>query len=340
MMENQLAVVLLESGLLQSNRSKFIALDEANQVKVTEDTLSGMMKFITDKYNAIDFSEIEKSAGSIFKFKYIDLLNENLNLLSNVYRHDIEDSGAQKYIEVTNAMDGILSFLRGNDEAISRLYKAGNGVIQLMYTSLIAACIYGVGTLVNHTIRFVTTEKDTECEVLFDEIPNTIKHVHIKNIMTTYKNLDSFQQVVTYYSKNQRKGMNESISLAAIAGAIAGGALIILAISKVLILIREIIYSVYCMRVSMTDMLKVQVYLIQTNMESLGMSKGNGKIIARQKKIVDLLNKLMNKISVKSDATNQLVDREIRKDNQKINLDQRDLFNKRGDEVEDSMILL
>ena len=49
---------LTECGF-EVNKSDFIFLDEANQVQVTDEALTGMMKFITDKYNSIDFSEIE-----------------------------------------------------------------------------------------------------------------------------------------------------------------------------------------------------------------------------------------------------------------------------------------
>ena len=48
---------LTECGF-EVNKSDFIFLDEANQVQVTDEALTGMMKFITDKYNSIDFSEI------------------------------------------------------------------------------------------------------------------------------------------------------------------------------------------------------------------------------------------------------------------------------------------
>ena len=67
--------VLQESGI-DINARTYNYLSEAAQLKVTDDVLTGMMKFITDKYNALDFGEIEKSAGDISRFKYAAIIQE------------------------------------------------------------------------------------------------------------------------------------------------------------------------------------------------------------------------------------------------------------------------
>ena len=67
--------VLTEAGI-EVNHPGFRFLSEANQVQVTDEALTGMMKFITDKYNSLDFSEIEKSAGDITRFKYSGMILE------------------------------------------------------------------------------------------------------------------------------------------------------------------------------------------------------------------------------------------------------------------------
>ena len=87
---------LTECGF-EVNKSDFIFLDEANQVQVTDEALTGMMKFITDKYNSIDFSEIEKSAGDYGRFKYGKMLEANLRTLKDIYEVAVETAkGADK----------------------------------------------------------------------------------------------------------------------------------------------------------------------------------------------------------------------------------------------------
>ena len=171
---------LSETGI-SIDTGKFLCLSEASQIKVSDDILSKMFKFITDKYNSIDFSEIEKSGGDILKFKYRDMIVENNKTLANIYNAS-DDAGAQKYLDVINSVNRIIEHLTLNRMQYSTLYKMNNGVIQLIYTSLVSACLYSIGVLVSNTIRFVTTEKDTDCQVLYDEIPGTMKHIHMKKV--------------------------------------------------------------------------------------------------------------------------------------------------------------
>ena len=70
----------------------------------------------------------------------------------------------------------------------------------------------------------------------------------------------------------------------------------------ILILVREIIYSIYYSRVKKAEMLDMQISLLRTNIESLEAGRGNKKVIARQKKIAEKLEKMKNKISLKMDT--------------------------------------
>ena len=82
--------ILTEAGF-EVNRVDFACLSEANQVQVTDEALTGMMKFITDKYNSIEFSEIEKSAGDISKFKYAQMILENVQILRDIYANSPDE---------------------------------------------------------------------------------------------------------------------------------------------------------------------------------------------------------------------------------------------------------
>lgn len=303
--------------------SEYALLDEAAELKVADAELTAMMKFITDKYNAIDFKEIEKSAGDIKRFKYREMIYENLETLKAIYENS-PDPGAVKYKQVVIAIWNVMDHLRFNNEKYSFLYKKGNGIVQLMYTSLVAGCLYATGTLVSNTIRFVTTESDTECEVLYDEIPGSIKHVHIKNILAADQDIGTFNRVLdTFYT--DKKPISESITLGTVAAAVIGAAAVITMIPKVIVLIREIIYSIYYSRVKTADMLDLQIQLIRVNIESLENNAGPGKktkkIIARQRKIAQLLESWKNKVALKMDTTAVLKNTQIKKENNTLKLD-------------------
>ena len=350
---NSLYNLLVETGI-EVSFADFNTLNEANQLKVTDDTLTGMLKYICDHANAISFKELEKSAGDISKFKYLGMLKSNNQTLMNIYQAS-PDPGAANYIKVCTAIDHVLMFLEGHRKPISEQYKAGNGIIQLMYTSLLAGCIYSLGILVANTIRFVTTEQETDCQVLFDEIPGTIKNVHIKNILAADASIGDFSKLVNAYAKpSNSRAMHESVSLAAVkaglakayatggvtglageligsgaaiaaahpvvTGIVAAGAIIYM-LPKLIVLIREIIYSIYYMRVKVSDMLGVQADLINTNIESLEAGRGSKKVIARQRKIADKLTAWQNAIAVKIDNNAVAVNAQKRVENQKLKLD-------------------
>ena len=321
MINSTYANFLIECGF-EVNKSDFIYLNEANQVQITDDALTGMMKFITDKYNSIDFSEIEKSAGDINRFKYTKMLEDNLETLDSVYKNAaVTDPGAKKYVEVILHCRTVLNFMRNNRMMFSALFKAGNGIIQLLYTSMVAGIIYCTGILVSNTIRFVTTEKDTDCEVLFDEIPGTIRHCHIKNMAYAYNSLSNFEKYLNecYAVQIQKRGINESIGTIAfvIGGVIVGISLI----PNIINLIREIIYSIYCSRTKISEMLSVQQELLKTNIESLEAGRGNKKVIARQKKIAEKLEKWKNRFAMKADTTDNLKRAQIKKENETLRID-------------------
>jgi hypothetical protein len=312
--------VLTEAGIEVDNPG-FTFLSEANQVQVTDEALTGMMKFITDKYNSLDFAEIEKSAGDISRFKYTGMILENTQILENIYSN-AEDEGAKKYLDVVSSIRLIMTHLNQRKDIYITLYRSGNGVVQLLYTSMVAGCLYAIGTLVCNTIRFVTTEKDTPCEVLYDEIPGTMKHVHIKNVIAVANDLRSVDRVLDAFMKpDNRSRVNESVTLSTGTIAVMTIAGIILLIPKVIVMIREIIYSIYYSRVKLAEMLELQQDLLKTNIESLEAGRGNKKVIARQKKIAQKLETWKNRVSLKMDSTEALKKTQERKENATLRID-------------------
>ena len=116
--------------------------------------------------------------------------------------------------------------------------------------------------------------------------------------------------------------MHESISAGAVAAVVLGIGVVIMLIPRVLVMIREIIYSVYYTRVKVADMIAVQVDLINTNIESLEAGRGNKKVIAKQKRIVDKLVKWQNRIAVKVDTVNTMVAMQKKRENTSMRIEQ------------------
>lgn len=316
-------------------------LSEDAQIKVADELLTKMFKFITDKYNSIDFSEIEKSAGDIAKFKYESVVRENANILKEIY-YGSGDSGAVKYVAVADAVIDILNYLRDNRMQFATLYKSGNGVIQLLYTSMVASTMYATSALVSNTIRFVTTEQDADCQVLYDEIPGSIKHIYLRNVLSVKGNLKDIDRLLLEYTNGaarKAETMHESVSTVLAVGAVIAG--VIYLIPKIVTLIREIIYSIYFTRVRFHDMLDMQVKLIRTNIESLETTgRGAKKIIARQKKIADDLERWKDRIAVRIDSVDAAVQKQKSAENRSLNIDKKTADAFRSDTITATGVLI
>lgn len=311
---------LNETGI-EYHRPTVVFLTEDAQLKVADDILTKMFKFITDKYNSIDFGEIEKSAGDISRFKYASVVEENANILISIYTNSADD-GAEKYTKVARAVLGVLDYLRSNRVQMSTLYKSGNGVIQLLYTSMVASTMYATSALVSNTIRFVTTDQNADCQVLYDEIPGSVRHIYIRNVLSVHKNLNDITKLMNEFSKNLNRrasNVNESVAVALAVGAIVVG--VIYMLPKIVTLIREIIYSIYFTRVKFNDMLDMQVKLLRTNIESLEAGRGSKKVIARQKKIAEDLERWKDRVAVRIDSVDAAVQKQKQVENKSLAVD-------------------
>ena len=304
----------------------FILLNEAAQVQVTDEVMTSMFKMVSEKYTSIDFKEIEKSNGDLRKFKYLDLLKDNIQTLAQIYAtHD-----AKPYLEYVRKMETIINALTQVKvaEDMSYLYMKGHGMLQMYYVSTVAALIYGTSALISMTIRFITNNDTDDVEVVFDEIPNPTKYVHLTNIDKAHALVQdgTLTKMLAEYRKANTKSLNEAIIPIALSTPMIIAAAIpaILYLStKIIPFIREVIYTVYFTRVKMETAIDLQVNLIKTNIESLETGRGSKKIIVRQKRVIKTLEKLKDMVMVKSDKANVEIKKQITKENRELKVPDR-----------------
>ena len=187
-------------------------IDEAKGIDVADSVLTGMFKFITDKYNSLDFREIEQSAGDYYKFKYRQMIRENVITLKRIYSAS-SDEGANKYMEIVSSINKIENWLINRRADISYLYKKQKGTVQIIYTSLVASMIYTIAALVSNTIRFVTVDRDSDLLVLFEEIPNAYKNIHLQNVLRTANSLNEFDKFISALLDSTKKQLVSEASV-------------------------------------------------------------------------------------------------------------------------------
>lgn len=305
----------------------FTLLSESQQLAVSDETMGEMFKFVTSKYGSLDFSEIEKSNGNYRKFKYRQLLEENLQILRNIYGN-FENKVVMEYVMKIQYIHEYLSDPTPSIKDMEYLYEKKNGMVQMFYISTVAAMVYGVSELIALTIRFINNDDDGDLDVYVDEIPNPQKYIHLKNIDTAWVLIKdgTLRELIKANMSANKKAMNEAVGVPIamalpVAIALAVPALIYLS-TKIIPFIREVIYSVYFTRVKWDKVIGVQVSLLKTNIDALEKNQERNpkkkRIIATQRRVVKDLEKLQNMIMVKSDQAKPMVARTIEQENREI----------------------
>lgn len=320
---------LVEAGVTV-DIAHFMHLDEAARIQVTDKVMTDMFKFITDKYNSIDFSEIEKSAGDYKRFKYLQLVDENVQVLQSIYSANADKDGAKKFLGTLEDINTCSRFLIDNREQFMYLYRTNTGFAQLIYTCMVSSIVYSVSALVAQTIRFITLEDDDDLSIVYDEMNNAAKNIHVKNVSNAAKSIPNIKKYIDLAYQEKKASLSESITLASIVTAVSSNpavavasvaAAIILLIPRIIPFIREVIYSIYFSRVNIAQAIGIQVELIRTNIETLESSgRGTKKIIARQRSIANKLEKLQNIVAVRTLNAKPMMTREMSQENRRLNI--------------------
>lgn len=311
-------------------------LSEAQFHGMNENLLAKMFESVGQKYNEIDFSEIEKSKGDFRKFKYRNLIMQNQAMLEDLYSSN-EDPQVQSMVKYTQGVAKIIKGMEENAVAFTDLYD--NSIISVLYNTSVATVIYATTLLLSTTVRFVTIDKDTDIEVIIDSLPNAEKNIFLSNVPKLAEAYQSdIPKMLVEVGKQKHKAISETAVIDQDPFAINEAVftvplflivvpVVAIALTKVIPIIREIIYGIYHIRVSMEQAIDYQVDLISANIEMLedkslsDNSKGKKKykkIIANQRRIVNKLDKIKKAVSIKFDVAENQAKKDIVRDNREL----------------------
>lgn len=318
---------------------KMAALNEASFTSLNEAILTKMFEAIGDKYNEIDFSEIEKSKGNFNKFKYKNLLVQNCELLNSLYAGN-SDPSVRSMVEYTKHASYLLNRLSDLSSDFELLYSV-SAPVAIIYNTTVANLIYSITLLLSMTVRFVTVDKNSDIEVIIDTLPSADKHLFIANLPKLAKAYEKdVPKLLEDTKANMKKNISESydpntvvmneLSTAVTIGIIAAGSILVL--TKLVFVIREVIYSIYNARISIENALEYQIDLLSANIEMLeddiqtaskDHKKKYTKVVAKQRRIVEKMDKIKRVVSIKFDVASNGARKEIARENRQLNIDTR-----------------
>lgn len=333
--------LLLESSFGNSY-SQMMFLNEATNNKINNELLLKLYTAISEKINHVDFKEVDKSKGSFKKFKYRNTILSNYETLYEIYETDPAMNTMQDYLFYIKE---IWEKLDLHEDTITQRYD--DSIISILYISTVNLIIQCMTLLSSATLTFVNSGSDNEedVEVIMEALPRAEKSMFLDNLkkMRDFW-VDDSLLFLSEYNRNTVKKINESFSmgscniestylLESLEAAIIGVALVpalIYLLFKLGVIIRECIYLHLNTRMAIGKNLDMQIDLLNANIEALRNkqisanskdAKKNTKIIAKQRWIVDKLQKIRNFLLNRFEDSEKVTANEIKAENKELGLD-------------------
>lgn len=325
-------------------------MNESAQSNLSDAVLNKMFELTIGKYNKVDFSEIERSRGDVTKIKYYKNLDECINTLIDI--HAVTNK-IPSIIIVSDALNNLKTL----KNTFEYNFRIKNNVAVMIYNSIMYAIMMSTSYIIAASISISKQETISGA--------NSVKIYEMDSkSLCLIKSLSSFNASVSdgsllkfmkeaYNQNTQTESidiMNEgaldtTLSLAGKAwskidkntkskigkGILIGGLAIFTLYlgTKIIPMIREIIYWIYRSRQKISDAAALQAHFMELNIESLkemdnntivGRTKilhrpiTNEKLITRQTKWANRFNSISQKFALESDKTSRDANNDIKQD--------------------------
>lgn len=297
------------------NADKVFPLNESVKTKITDTVLEKIFESIIAKYNKIDFGDIPRTRGNITRFRYYNNLYECIKTL-------LEISENVDYFPEANILSEALSNIIMLKGLFEEGFKKNNAYSIMMYNVLVMSIFESTSIMISTIIDFIQDVEYSEVTITkYRESKKAIYLDSLEKFNATVKD-GSFQK---YLSKSmEASSLNESITVASIITAIAakkaiviGAASVLLALwvaTKIVPIVRELVYLIYNAKQGISDIAKVQASFLETNVEILRNKDYDEKVISKQQKAVAVLKNISRKFAVVYDKAERDTNVEIAKD--------------------------
>lgn len=266
------------------------------------------------------FKEIEKSKGDISKFEYSRDMDDTKKVMDL-----ISDKGN------SSSPSRILAFLEDRKYEFMKGFKNNNFIVKMIYTGLASSLVINASSKVNKILgvnKPSTKLADVVCDNLYKSIDNHTIDKILKNQdkLAITESSGAEEKIFTALGLGSLVGAG---SLGAGFGGVAIAAISITAIVVLLLSIKLIVFYVYESRIRLSDYLYQNAMLLElheTEVKSNASLSEEEKesIIAKQKKLSELLLKISEKIAVDNIVSKRKAEEANSKDNKQIVGDSRD----------------
>lgn len=287
-------------------------LSEAQTLNVSDKLISALYKSVLEKYNFIDFGDIPNCKGDITRMKRYDDIKETISLLNQLK----EKAGIIKLDELV-AIETSLSILEHNKTDFCAGFLQNKQIIIVLFDTITLSIISGLNFIIGTMVEYISTPQGGFDVILTNhKKQKTMDNLLIKNL----RDFNSFAQ-----KGELKKLFNTALNKQGFIGVALAGTAVVIATSIILVnIIRELIFYMYNIRMSVSEYLDAQAKFLELNAMVLKSNKDmrtvqtKKSVIAKQEKTAKKLRTIADKIKLKFESSDVNTKKDL---NNKTSLD-------------------
>lgn len=301
------------------------SLNEGENNSLLLDLTGKLYKMIIGKIDEVEFGEIPNTRGDITRLSKYSQLKECIQLLHDIFKQYHEDT------EPVKVLDNALSNIENHADIFQKCFIGNIDLGIIMYNTMTLSVINGISYMIAVCIEYIKDPKNEGLKIAM----NKAGVAKVKDYLV-YENLVKFNtscsqgDVRNSLEPLVRQRAKGFLSL----GALALGVKTVLVLGGVLLaivpMLKDLVYFFFSARTRLSNYLNVQADLLEMNAKELQMNKDiptqddRDSVIRKQLNIARLFHQTADKIAVDVKQAEQNANRELRKDNEKYNIDQVD----------------
>lgn len=306
--------LLIENATTYTEKSKIYSLTEAEQAIVNDKMVGNLYQSALKRKN-IDFGDIPNSKGDIQKFGGY----QNMVATVDMLRELSKKFGIQ--IPELNIVDDAINNIRIQKRTFERGYSLGIDFIKMYYQALVLACVDATTLLLASYVEFTRTVNNIDFQIKSGKgISGNICINSLDEFNKSVKDGSFIKFADGLMSKKQENFLGTaaaaSVGVKTVA-AIAIGASIVPTL-------RLLIFYFYEAKMTLSEKLAYQKELLEMNAFRLNASnmdaQKRNKILDKQKRYMDNLEKISDKIRVSDQLATKSSTNSIKQDNKQWNI--------------------
>ena len=293
-------------------------INEADQNQVLYNLCGKLYEKLIDKVDDIDFGEIPSTKGDITKLSNYTNMMECVDILKDLLKEFKESTST--ILEIERAINNI----KKRKELFEKGFRYNVELPIVIYSTMTLSVISSISFLISSCVEYIKMPNKESFEVVIDRVALVKSKDNL-----LFKNLARFNEAcvkgqidssINEVMKGMEKGFVGEY------GFLIGGVALVVLITCIIPLLRELIFFFYYSRTRVSDYFEVQANLLQMNIYNLESNQEvdkdkKVKIMTKQSKLVERFRKISNFFAVKAKESENKTDRDIAHDNTKYKTD-------------------